>query len=187
MKTKQILKTALLAAIVAFSACKKNNDQSTGGEAQVTATINGTSAGTQSITLSGAADETANGGKYVTGGKYTFVKVVDTKTNADNTKDSFILDFDGSGKSSQTLGANLKTGDGNFTNVGLILSVHIGGKVYLLESSSGTVNVDTYDAVGGTISGNFVGVLINDANQKTLTVSNGKFTAKRAADIAKVN
>src|SRR4051812_17824462 len=116
MTTKRIIMLVVLGGVVALLACKKNTDtshsQSSAG--QISATLNSDDILNKSFTINGTIGVSRNGGMYVTGNKYTIVKLSDGSGSVDNTVNSFFLSFDGSKKGLQQLGTPLITGDDNF-------------------------------------------------------------------------
>lgn len=163
-----ILAFATFTLIVSCSSDKKddNNPIIPGSNSQITMTFNGAGFSNQAVTLNNGVSS------FSVSQNYTAV-IFSGKAGSDSVY--FYVLFDGN----QT---GTKSWDDN-NGVIMYRSVSGGNSSYL-GVSNGTLNVTSYEAVGGKVGGTLSGQIV-DATDSTIaiSISNGNFSSTRITDI----
>jgi len=156
--------------ITILSSCssKKDNNPVNPGNpsaSQITMTLNGDGYSNQAVTLSNGISS------YSVSENYTAV-LFSGKAGSDSLY--FYVIFAGN----QT---GTKSWDDN-NGVIMFKSTTSGGSSYL-GVTNGSLNVTSYEAVGGKVSGTLSGQIVEATSSNTIDITNGSFTGSRIADI----
>jgi hypothetical protein len=163
-----ILAFATLSLVVGCSSDKKDDDNPLvpGNNSQISMTFNGAGFSNQTVTLSNGLSS------YSASQNYTAI-IFSGKAGADSVY--FYVVFDGN----QT---GTKSWD---NNNGVIMYRSASGVNYnYLGASNGTLNITSYEAVGGKVGGTLSGQMV-DVTDTTVAISitNGNFSSTRVTDV----
>jgi len=156
--------------ITIFSSCssKKDNNPVNPGNpstSQITMTLNGDGYSNQAVTLSNGISS------YSVSENYTAV-LFSGKAGSDSL--FFYVIFAGN----QT---GTKSWDDN--NGVIMYKSSASANFSYLGITNGSLNVTSYEAVGGKVSGTLSGQIVEATSSNTIDITNGSFTGSRIADI----
>lgn len=180
MKITNLFSTGVLASILLFSACKKDdsNNAKTLGLGKGSISFNTSSGGFGNFSGGSSIQSTANFTANGVGGRYQ-ITILDYQTNGTSLKSAqlSILLKAGSNTSNGSITGSFDANSNADVNPNLIIASSNGttaGEGYSSKTGSITITKLTSTEIEGTFSGTFE----NQTENTTTEVTNGKFAGK---------